>query len=89
MTIDEKPEIETSPLSGRLTSKGVTLDVQIYRIAGSNDRWVLEVIDEHDASTVWDDTFATDRDAYAEFYLTLESDGARSFLDEPKLGTKH
>jgi hypothetical protein len=89
MTIDEDPKIETSPLSGRLTSEGVTVDVQIYRVAEADERWVLEVIDEQDTSTVWDDTFATDRDAYAEFYRTLESDGINSPVESPTLGTKH
>lgn len=89
MTIDDVPEIETSPLSGRLTRAGVTVDVQIYRVANSNERWTLEVIDKQNTSTVWDDTFASDRDAYAEFYRTLENDGVTSFSDEPFLDTKH
>ena len=41
------------------------------------------MIDHDDGSTVWDETFATDRDAYAEFYKTLETEGIRSFLDDP------
>lgn len=88
MTRDEKPEIETSPLSGRLTSEGVTLDVRIHRKADPNERWLLEVIDHNKTSTVWDDTFATDRDAYAMFYRTLESDGAGSFLNKALTGAQ-
>jgi hypothetical protein len=29
-----------------------------------------------------DDSFATDQDAYDEFYRTLEVEGIRSFLEE-------
>jgi hypothetical protein len=43
MAIDV-PEIETSPLSGRLTREGVTVDVQIYRIAAANEGWTLETM---------------------------------------------
>ena len=73
MKRDNVSEIEISPLSGKLSSAGVTVDVQIYRVANSNERWVLEVTDDQNKSTVWDHNFASDRDAYAEFYRTLEA----------------
>jgi hypothetical protein len=53
--------------------------VEIYRIAGSGEGWSLEVVDQDGGSTVWSDLFATDRDAYAEFTETLETEGIRSF----------
>ena len=81
MAIDDVPEIETSPLSGRLTRAGLTVDVQIYRVADPKERWVLKVIDEQNASTVWHDTFANDRDAYAEFYKTRETDEVGSLVE--------
>jgi hypothetical protein len=55
-----------------------TLRVEIYRIAGRGEGWSLEVIDREGTSTVWDDTFATDQDAYDEFSRALESEGVRS-----------
>jgi hypothetical protein len=51
--------------------------------------WTLEVIDPEGGSTVWDDRFATDQDAYDEFYRTLEVDGIRSFLEDRPGSTKH
>jgi hypothetical protein len=81
--IDDEPEIERSLLSGTVTRDGVTVQVEIYRIAGSTEGWSLEVIDEENASTVWDDLVATDQEAYAEFYQTLESEGIRSFGERP------
>jgi hypothetical protein len=32
---------------------------------------------------VWEDLFATDQEAYAEFEHTLEVEGIRSFLERP------
>jgi len=81
--IDDDPDIERSPLCETVTRDGVTAQVEIYRIAGSTEGWSLEVIDEENASTVWDDLFATDQEAYAEFYRTLELEGIRSLVERP------
>ena len=53
---DETPEIETSPLSGRFSRDGITVEVKIYRLRGVNEDWSLEVVDHEDASTVWNET---------------------------------
>jgi hypothetical protein len=79
----EDPEIEASPLCGTVTRDGITVRVEIYRLAGSNEGWSLEVIDQKNGSTVWSDLFASDRDAYAEFTQTLETEGIRSFAEGP------
>ena len=86
---DEDPEIEQSPLSGIVTREGVTVRVEIYRLVEGDKSWTLEVVDHEGASTVWDDRFATDKDAFAEFYRTLEVEGIRSFLKEQPGSTKH
>ncbi len=83
---DDDPQVETSPLSGPVAHDGITVDVQIYRLAGTSDGWQLEVVDHEGASTVWDDLFATDQDAYQEFNRTIATEGIRSFLEGP---TKH
>ena len=77
---DNNPEIESSPICGSVTRDGITVRVEIYRIAGRGEGWSLEVIDREGASTVWDDTFADDQDAYDEFYRALELEGIRSLL---------
>jgi hypothetical protein len=76
--VDEDPEIEESPLSGTVTRDGITVRVEIYRLVEGDHSWTLEVIDHEGGSTVWDDRFATDKDAHAEFYRTLETDPCRS-----------
>ena len=81
---DDDVELEYSPLCGEVSRDGLTVNVQIYRVAGGNEGWSLEVVDHKGDSTVWSDLFATDRDAYAEFYKTLEMEGIRSFSEEAK-----
>lgn len=79
---DNEIEIEYSPLCGDVTRDGLTVRVQIYWIAGRSEGWSLEVVDHKDGSTVWSELFATDKDAYAEFYETLETEGIQSFSEE-------
>jgi hypothetical protein len=77
---ENDPEIEYSPLCEEVTRDGLTVRVQIYRLKTGNDGWSLEVIDHENASTVWDDLFATDHEALAEFSRTLDDEGIQSFL---------
>ena len=77
---DHDPEIEYSPLCEEVTQDGLTVRVQIYRLKSGSNGWSLEVVDHENASTVWDDLFATDHEALAEFSRTLEAEGIQSFL---------
>ena len=77
---EDDPEIEYSPLCEEVTREGLTVRVQIYRLKTGDSGWSLEVIDQENASTVWDDLFTTDHEALAEFYRTLEAEGVQSFL---------
>jgi len=81
--IEDDPEIENSPLCEIITRDGITVRVEIYRLAGSDEGWSLEVVDREGGSTVWDGTFSSDKDAYAEFHQTLEAEGIRTFLVFP------
>lgn len=87
MEIEDR-ELEFSPLSGRLTRDGVTVDVKIYRFAGTDDPWQLEVVDHEGGSTVWDDPFPTAQDAYRAFNEVVEEDGIASFAASSS-GTLH
>jgi hypothetical protein len=77
---DDDPEIVYSPLCKEVTQDGLIVRVQIYRLKTGHEGWSLEVVDHEDASTVWDDLFATDHEALAEFSRTLEAEGIQSFL---------
>lgn len=80
MKVEPEPELIDSTLSRSMEWDGVRLDIQIYRIATERG-WTLEVVNERGTSIVWDDPFASDRDADAAFRDTLARDGIEAFLD--------
>ena len=77
---DNDPRLEHSRFCGNFTKDGITVEVQIYRMAVDADGWSLEVVDHTKASTVWDDIFPTDQDAYNTFHETVETEGIHTFL---------
>jgi hypothetical protein len=77
-------EVELSPHCGPHSQNGVEVRVSIYRLAGTDDQWTLEVENSLGGSTIWEDTFPTDDTAYAEFLATLAKDGIEQFVfDDP------
>jgi hypothetical protein len=80
---DNDPEIESSPLSRSVTHDDIVVRVEICRMAGNEEGWSLEVVNQEGTSTVWDDLFATDIEAFAEFRKTLEAEGIHAFLNSP------
>jgi uncharacterized protein len=80
MKVEPEPELIDSPLSRSMEWDGVRLDIQIYRLATERG-WTLEVINERNTSIVWDDPFASDRDADAAFRDALAREGIEAFLD--------
>jgi hypothetical protein len=74
------PEIIMSPLCREIVRDGTKIQVEIYR-GGDESGWILEVVDEENTSTVWDDPFATDREALDEVMKVIEQNGIRSFLE--------
>ena len=74
------PEIVMSPLCREIIEDDTRIQVDIYR--GEVDSgWILEVIDEENASTIWDEPFDTDQDALDAVMKVIEHDGIRSLLD--------
>ncbi|TCL73735.1 hypothetical protein [Rhizobium sp. BK251] len=80
----KKPKLEHSEFSGEFENDGVTVLVDIFRPAGSQDDWQMEVISQAEIVTSWEEPFATDKDAWEEFLATIERDGIHSFLDDEK-----
>ena len=72
--------LEHSSLSGLFTRDGITVEVQIYRFAGTADSWALEVVDQEGGSTVWTESFFTDQAAHKAFLRAVEEDGMGQFL---------
>jgi hypothetical protein len=79
--MEEEFELEMSPLCQDLTDNGKTVRVEIYRGGGSN--WHLEVVDEFNNSTVWEDQFATDAEALAEAKATIKDEGIDILIGMP------
>lgn len=74
-------ELEHSPLCGIFTREGITLEVQIYRFAGTADVWTLEVVNHQGGSTVWTESFFTDQAAHKAFVRAVDEDGMGQFLE--------
>ena len=58
-------EIEKSPLSQLIASDGRSVKIEIYRLKGEST-WILEIEDEFNNSTVWNDEFESDAAALIE-----------------------
>lgn len=78
----KKPISEHSELAGEFTDDGVTVLVDIFRPAGGQSDWEMEVVNQDDGLTTWDEKFATDRDAFDEFLAIVEREGIRTFLED-------
>ena len=78
----KKQETEHSELSGEFTEDGLTVLVDIFRPAGSNVDWRMEVVTPDEDLIEWEEGFATDREAFDEFLATVARDGMQSFFDD-------
>lgn len=86
MTIyDQSPT--HSPLTQSITRDGKTLQIHIYE--DGEGGWLLEVEDEYGNSTVWDDSFSSDRDALDEALNAITEDGIDSLIGAPAKEKKH
>jgi hypothetical protein len=79
--IERDPNIVQSGLSRTVKKDGVTVEVSIIRLEHET-QWSLEVVNSAATSTVWDELFASDEDAYAEFERTVAEEGMQAFLDK-------
>lgn len=77
--MNDKPELEESPLSGPIRSGNRTVEVQIYRLSGEPE-WTLEVVDEFNNSTVWDATFLSDAAAMIEAKKAILQETISAFI---------
>ena len=74
----DDPEVKMSPLCQDLSDGGKTISVEIYD--DGQGGWILEVVDEHGNSTVWDDPFPTDAAALAEVKETILEEGIEALI---------
>lgn len=88
--MDDFPGLIRSPLSQRYSDGEITVRVEIYKHDGI-DGWALEVVDEDGGSTVWQDVFATDTAAMAEFIEGVDLLGLAELIqpDAEDAATEH
>lgn len=73
-----------TPLSQSVTRDGKTVQIDIYE--NGEGGWLLEVVDDYGNSTVWDDSFTSDRDALDEALKTIDEAGIDSLIGAPPGG---
>jgi hypothetical protein len=76
-------EVQMSPLCQSISSGGDVLRIEIY--GDGEGKWILEIVDEHNNSTVWDDSFDTDAAALSEARKSILEETASAFVG-PKDG---
>jgi len=81
MTKNEESKLIYSSLQQTYTIGDKSIDIQIYRLPETG--WTIEVVDEHGNSTVWNDEFATDQDAFDEVMRTISEEGIESLIGKP------
>lgn len=74
----ENIDIIHSSLEQTYSADGHSVHIKIYR--SSDSLWILEVVDEHGTSTVWDDPFDTDTVALEKALISIETEGINSFI---------
>jgi len=79
--IELDPNIVKSGLSRTVRKDGVTVEVSIIRLEHETE-WSLEVVNSAGTSIVWDDLFASDEEAFAEFERTVAEEGMGAFFDK-------
>ena len=77
--VSDEGSLVKSPLECSVTRDGITVDICIYR-GEDETSWILEIVDQNQGSTVWDDRFATDQAALDEAMLAIEEEGLKSFV---------
>lgn len=86
MTEDEHAP-KHSPLAQSVTRDGKTVQVDIYE--DGKGGWLLEVVDEFWNSTVWDESFESDRAALAKAFKTIDTEGIQSLIGVPPGTVSH
>jgi len=77
--IDDEPNLVTSGKSQHVIINGFPFSIEIYRLE-HDKTWTLEVVDHDGTSHVWDELFASDKDARNTAIQAIEAEGAIAFM---------
>ncbi len=78
---EDRVVVRMSPLCRAVSHQGKTAQVDIYE--DGEGGWLLEVVDAHNNSTVWDSPFDTDQSALKEALRFLS--GAAAIIVDSRL----
>ncbi|MEW5248850.1 hypothetical protein [Microbulbifer sp. 2201CG32-9] len=67
-----------SALCQSYTENGITVQIDIYE--DGEGAWLLEIVDENNNTTVWEDTFTSEQGALDEALEALSEEGIASFV---------
>lgn len=67
-----------SALSRAYNDGDFTVQIDIYE--DGEGGWLLEIVDEHNNSTVWEDAFPTEQEALDEALDALREEGVEAFV---------
>ncbi len=79
MDKEEEPNLVISGKSQDVLVDGMRFSIEIYRLETQTD-WTLEVVDPEGTSHVWDDPFASDKDARTAALSAIEEEGPLAFM---------
>ncbi len=83
--MEEEYEVKYSPLCQAVERDGKSVEIMIYE--DGDGGWILEVVDENDNSTVWNEPFDSDQSALDEVLETIKDDGIESLIGPPPGGS--
>ncbi len=75
-------DIERSDLGGLFSENGKTVTIRIYK--RPHQIWTLEISDEFENATVYETSFQSDEEAYAEALDLLKTEGINAFIGHPR-----
>jgi len=79
--MSEECEVKYSPRCQTVERDAKSVEIMIYE--DGDGGWILEVVDENDNSTVWNEPFDSDQSALDEVLATIEADGIDSLIGPP------
>jgi hypothetical protein len=75
---NEDCDFEHSRFSGEFTRDDITVDIEIYRTAGTQDPWQLAVVSLSSGCTRWQQSFETEKAAFEAFLAVVDAAGIAS-----------
>jgi hypothetical protein len=80
--MSEEQQVIQSEHTQNYSVDGKTVEIDIYRTEDSG--WILEIVDENNNSTLWEDEFEKDNDALVEALDALKEEGIENFIEPAK-----